>query len=287
MIEVADFGPNPGRLRMLAYGSARSPERPLIVLLHGCGQNAADFAVDAGWVALADRLGLSLVLPEQAEANNQGRCFQWYQESDTARDRGEAGSIAAMTRAAVARFRAAEDRVFVAGLSAGGAMTAALLATYPDLYAAGAVVAGMPVGAASSAFQALMRMSNPDPLDDPAALARRATRHTPTGFRGAWPRLTVWHGAMDTVVAPENSVLLAEQWRVLSGHPPLPCVERRVAGGHYRAWGMSERPDVELWMLDRQAHGWSLGTGAAHAGRFMLHGPVPATAEIARFWALA
>ena len=121
------------------------------------------FAEASGWIELADRLRVPLILPEQAEANNAGRCFQWFQPSDTARDAGEAGSIADMTRAAVGRFNSDPRRVFVVGLSAGGAMAAALLAAYPDVFAAGASVAGLPVGAARSGMQAILRMASAGP----------------------------------------------------------------------------------------------------------------------------
>ena len=135
------------------------PGAPLIVLLHGCGQAAARFAADTGWIALADRLGMPLVLPEQSGENNQGRCFNWFRPLHVRRGFGEALSIRQMVDTAVARFDSDPQRVFVAGLSAGGAMAAALLAAYPDVFAGGAIVAGLPVGAANSATEALRRMA--------------------------------------------------------------------------------------------------------------------------------
>ena len=163
--EIADFGSNPGRLSMFVHSPACSllPSAPLIVLLHGCGQTAAAFARDTGWVSLSDRLGIPLVLPEQSGDNNHGRCFNWFRPGHTSRGNGEALSIRQMVAKAAERFGSDPGRVFITGLSAGGAMTAAMLAAYPDVFAAGAVVAGLPVGAATNTTEALARMAEAGP----------------------------------------------------------------------------------------------------------------------------
>ena len=134
LAEVAGFGGNPGRLAMFLHVPpvAPKPGAPLIVLLHGCGQTAARFAAETGWIALADRLGIPLMLPEQSGENNQGRCFNWFRPLHVRRGFGEALSIRQMVDTAVERFGSNPRRVFVAGLSAGGAMAAALLAAYPE-----------------------------------------------------------------------------------------------------------------------------------------------------------
>ena len=134
LLEFPNFGANPGRLRMMLYvprAQVVGPGAPLVLLLHGCGQDAAAFAFDSGWTELADEMGFPLVIPEQSEANNQGRCFRWFHTSQTMRGEGEVHSIAEMARAAAARFGSAPDRIFVVGLSAGGAMAAALLVASP------------------------------------------------------------------------------------------------------------------------------------------------------------
>jgi poly(hydroxyalkanoate) depolymerase family esterase len=286
LVGIADFGDNPGRLRMQAYVPPAVAGRPLVVLLHGCGQNPAQFASDSGWIDLADRLHIPLVLPEQADANNAGRCFQWFHPSDTERGKGEAGSIAAMTKAAIKRFDSDPTRVFVVGLSAGGAMAVALLAAYPDLFAAGASVAGLPVGSARSAMQAILRMASAGPQQTPhdwAALVRAAA---PPGFNGPWPLLSIWQGQADTTVAPENATLLATQWRALHGLDAPAMAEQVRNGVTHRTWPDGKQRLVELWSLPLLAHAYPAGTRVVAPGNFVEQAPVDATTGIARFFGL-
>jgi poly(hydroxyalkanoate) depolymerase family esterase len=286
LVTLDDFGDNPGRLRMLAHLPGSVVGRPLLVLLHGCGQDAAGFAVDSGWIELADRLRFPLILPEQDGANNVGRCFQWFCGGDTARDAGEAGSIAGGTRAAIRRFGADPKRVFIVGLSAGGAMAAAMLAAYPDLFAAGASVAGLPVGAARSTMQAIARMAAAGPDQTPEEWAALVRAAAPIGFAGPWPRLSVWQGQADKTVAPENGNLLATQWRALHGLTSPAAAERVRDGVVHRMWPKGTRPLVEHWSLPQFGHAYPAGTGIAAAGHFVEPAPVDATVAIARFFGL-
>jgi poly(hydroxyalkanoate) depolymerase family esterase len=258
--EIAAFGSNPGRLSMFVHVPAVPPaaRAPLIVLLHGCGQSAAGFARDNGWVALADRLGIPLVLPEQSGENNHGRCFNWFRPNHVRRDLGEALSIRQMVAAAVARFGSDPARVCLAGLSAGGAMTAALLAAYPEVFAAGAVVAGLPVGAASGTSEALRRMAEAGPdrsRDEWAAQVRHAA---PVGYAGPWPRLSIWHGSADRVVDPANARLLAGQWATVHGFNGNGVPSERDTRRR-EVWGKPDRPAIELWTLPAQDHAWPAG----------------------------
>jgi poly(hydroxyalkanoate) depolymerase family esterase len=156
LVEVAGFGSNPGHLQMFKYvpRGIRSTA-PLVVAIHGCAQSAQDFADHSGWPQIADRLGLRMVFPQQRITNNPARCFNWFLSANSRRDSGEALSIKQMIDRMKADYRVDARRVFVTGLSAGGAMTSIMLATYPDVFAAGAIMAGTPYGCAEKLTDSL------------------------------------------------------------------------------------------------------------------------------------
>ena len=134
--QLPGFGSNPGNLRMFAHAPDPLPNMPpLVVALHGCSQSAVEYDRGTGWSTLADRLGFVVVYPEQLPSNNPKTCFSWFQPGDIARNGGEALSIHEMVETAIARFGVDRRKVFVTGLSAGGAMASVMLATYPEVYA--------------------------------------------------------------------------------------------------------------------------------------------------------
>jgi poly(hydroxyalkanoate) depolymerase family esterase len=277
--EVDRFGSNPGKLRMLLQLPPRPPRpgAPLLVLLHGCGQDAQQFAAASGFAALAERLGAALVLPEQQAQNNRGRCFNWFRPADFSAGSGEAASVRQMVFDALIRVRADPARVYVAGLSAGGAMTAALLAAYPDLFAGGAVIAGMPVGTAHDMASALARMERATDEDGPTLAGRLAPRPG-----AGWPRLSVWHGTADRVVDPANGDALVAQWTALHGLAEIPDGESEpVPGLRRRVWGRA----VEQWSLSGFGHAFPIADGAS-ADPYVLPAGIAASEAIARFWGL-
>jgi len=176
---VHEFGSNPGNLRMFTYlPPQHAANPPLVVVLHGCTQTAAGYDYGAGWSTLADRYGFALLLPEQQRSNNPNGCFKWFLPDDSRRARGEALSIRQMIETFVMDKKIDRDRVFITGLSAGGAMTSVMLACYPEVFAGGAIIAGLPYGAASNVQQAFESMfQSPSRSARDAALSARARRH--------------------------------------------------------------------------------------------------------------
>src|SRR6516165_7032885 len=157
--ELTEFGANPGNLRMFVYAPEHLPPKaPLVVALHGCTQTADEYDHGTGWSSLADSLGLAVLYPQQQPANNPKNCFSWFLPGDIARGKGEALSIRAMVEHAIAIFASDRRKVFVTGLSAGGAMASVMLATYPEIFAGGAIIAGLPYGCANNIQQAFEAM---------------------------------------------------------------------------------------------------------------------------------
>jgi poly(hydroxyalkanoate) depolymerase family esterase len=287
---VPDFGSNPGALRMWEYRPERLPPAPaLVVVLHGCTQNAAGYDSGAGWSTLADRYGFVVLFPEQESANNPNLCFNWFQPGDTTRGAGEALSIRQMVERAVANHGIDRRRVFVTGLSAGGAMTATMLATYPDVFAGGAIVAGLPYGAATTVQEAFESMfqSSPRPAREWGDLVRAASPH-----RGPWPRLSVWHGSVDATVKPANADEIVKQWTNVHGLSSKPTATDTVDGYPRNVWRDAEGNDlIEAYTITGMAHGTPLAVGDGEnsvgaAGPFLLEAGISSSYHIAKFWGL-
>jgi feruloyl esterase len=287
--EVAEFGSNPGNLRMLTYvPDGLPPSAPLVVVLHGCTQNAAGYDFGAGWSTLADRYGFALLLPEQRQENNPRGCFNWFRRGDIQRGRGEALSIRQMVERMGRDHAIDPARVFVTGLSAGGAMTAVMLATYPEVFAGGAIIAGLPYGCAGNVQEALDAMfqgqsRSPREWGD---LVRAASRH-----RGPWPKLSVWHGGGDATVVPMNTGEIIKHWSDVHGLAVEPSGEATVDGYPRQVWRDAHgREVIESFTIGGMAHGTPLATAGADAhgaaGPFLLDVGISSTYHIARFWGL-
>lgn len=254
LTEVAEFGPNPGDLRFFRFAPADgSRRRPCVVVLHGCTQTASGYDAGSGWSRLAEAHGFVVLFAQQKASNNEKLCFSWFQPDDVRRGHGEAASIRQMVASATDDLRLDPARIFVCGLSAGGAMANAMLAAYPEVFAGGAVIAGLPYGAATGVSGAFDAMFN-GRVKEPGAwgqAVRDASDHA-----GPWPSVSVWHGTADNVVKPINAGELIKQWTDVQGLGAADPRAEQVGPALRRTWsGADGRARVTEYSVPGLGHG--------------------------------
>jgi poly(hydroxyalkanoate) depolymerase family esterase len=290
LVETTDFGSNPGGIRMFSFvpGNLQEPP-PLVVVLHGCRQTAAGYDLGAGWSTLAKHFGFALLMPEQQSSNNANACFNWFNPEDTTRDSGEACSIRQMIARMVGDVGIDPHRIFITGLSAGGAMTSVMLATYPEIFAAGAIIAGLPFGVATNVREALsgMLQSTSRPAGELGDLVRNASDH-----KGPWPRISVWHGSADRTVNPANANEIVNQWLDVHRLPSAPMSEADVDGYPRQVWWNAEGETiVEFYSITDMAHGTPVGVADnderyGAQGAFLIEAGISSSYHIANFFGL-
>ncbi|SFB73025.1 extracellular catalytic domain type 1 short-chain-length polyhydroxyalkanoate depolymerase [Massilia yuzhufengensis] len=242
---------------------------PLVVMLHGCTQDPEDFANGTGMNELAEEMACLVLYPAQSKAANPSRCWNWFNAIDQQRGQGEPSIIAGMTQAVMELYPVDPDQVYVAGLSAGGAMATIMGTLYPDLYAAVGVHSGLPFASAH---------------DLPSALAAMKGEFQRASTPGRALPIIVFHGDQDTTVHPANGdELIAQGARHAMADPAVE--PGRVPDGHAYTRTVHQRDDgtvhAEHWLIHGAGHAWSGGTsrGTYTDGR----GP-DASREMLRFF---
>lgn len=244
--------PAGGRDYKLFVPSRPRTPAPLVVMLHGCTQTPEDFAAGTGMNALAERDGLYVVYPGQSRLANGQRCWNWFEPRDQGREAGESAIIADLTRTLVEEHGLDPARVYIAGLSAGGAAAANVARAYPDLYAAVGVHSGLAAGCAWDITSALMAMRSGAAGTEISGSARSEAVRVPT---------IVFHGDEDGTVSARNADLVLAQ----AGASELDAAPERFAGeGHpytrTRYRDRSGRVLVEDWRVRGAGHAWSGGS---------------------------
>jgi poly(hydroxyalkanoate) depolymerase family esterase len=246
---------------------------PLVVMLHGCTQNPDDFAAGTRMNRLAEERRCFVLYPAQIKSANPSNCWNWFKRAHQRRDKGEPAILAGMTREVMKRYGIDERKVYVAGLSAGGAMAAVMSAAYPDLFAAVGIHSGLPVGSAHDVASAFAAMRGAPPM--PAS-----------GAAGRIVPAIVFHGDRDATVHPSNGAQVASQCVDRDDKSIQVIVQRgQVPGG--RAYTCSVHKDaagrilLEHWEVHGAGHAWS---GGSAGGSYTDPGGPDASREMLRFF---
>jgi poly(hydroxyalkanoate) depolymerase family esterase len=263
----------PRTYKLYIPGGRAGQALPLVVMLHGCTQSPDDFAAGTRMNELAEEQGFLVAYPEQTRSANASRCWNWFNPGDQRRDGGEPALIAGITRQIMRDHPVDPGRVYVAGLSAGGAAAAIMGAAYPDLYAAVGVHSGLACGAANDMMSAFTAMRQGMP---PAAAASRRS--------GAAVPTIVFHGDRDTTVSPINGDQVLAQAEATSRLRTTVRNGTAPAGIGYTCTVRSDdtgRPMLEHWVLHGAGHAWS---GGSPAGSYTEPRGPDASREMMRFF---
>ncbi len=262
---ISNFGSNPGNINAYKYIPANMPsDAPLVVVIHGCTQNAPNFSNQTGWNTLADRHKFYVAYAEQKSANNSTSCFNYWESGDNSRGQGEALSIKQVVDYMKSYYSIDDDKVFVTGLSAGGSMTVNMLSVYPDVFAAGAEMAGTPYRGAESSLEvtliALGTISkSPQEWGD-------LVRNQYPNFTGAYPRLAIFHGTSDIIINYNNAKELVKQFTNLHGTNQNANNTDAAFEGNSRVLyeefhNSNGEPVVVRYTIDNMAHGIAVDPG--------------------------
>jgi poly(hydroxyalkanoate) depolymerase family esterase len=306
--EVTDFGSNPGNLSMFKYVPDSLRASPaLVVALHGCTQSATDYDNEPGWSTLADKWGFVLLLPQQELLNNPYLCFNWFNGADPLdvgwptddqdRDEGDALSIKHMIDKVRADHGVDPRRIYVTGLSGGGAMSAVMLATYPEIFAGGAIIAGVPYKCTANSVEALFScgvdFNNEGQIPiknlSPAQWGNRVREAT--RYKGPWPKVSIWHGTADKTVNPKNARELVKQWTNVHGIGQTPVKDKVKGYVHEMYKDASGDVVVERYIIAGMGHGTPVDPGQGKdqcgvVGKFTPDFKICASYYIGKFWGL-
>ncbi|MBA3705715.1 MAG: PHB depolymerase family esterase [Bacteroidetes bacterium] len=266
--KVTGFGTNPGALNMFSYAPATLPTNaPLIVVMHGCTQNAIQVSTQSGWNKLADNHHFYIVYPEQISANNGSNCFNWFLPADQSRDLGEPASIKQMVDYMKSHYSIDNARIFVTGLSAGACMSSVMMADYPEIFNKGALIAGVPFKAATDIFGA--NTATAGNVTKTAQQWGDLVRNENPSYMGAFPKVAIFHGSADNVVNVKNATELVKQWtNVNSADQTADLTINNFNGNNLVTknsyYDAQKNEVVQTYIITNMGHAIALDTGSCY-----------------------
>lgn len=280
---ILSFGENPGELSA-SYLIPSDSANSLVIFLHGCTQNGELLAEQSGFVALAKKNDFMLLIPQQSEKNNVKSCFNWFSEIDNEKNKGENLSLYNMI--IYFREKTQVNNIYIAGVSAGGAMASVMLVNYPELFTSAAIISGLPYPCANNLTKAISCMRN-GPLQGASFLTKEAIKQQ--NKKASWPTLSIWVGDNDKVVNPINSTILAKQWIGLF-NKPLTVVKTQTESFSHTLWkDNNQHGVVELFEMNELGHGMMISTKEQDGGiiaPYLLDSELSSAKEIIKFWNL-
>ena len=262
---VSSFGSNPGNLNMYSYVPDNlNTSAPLVIVMHGCGETASSFSLQTAWNNLADTHKFYVAYAEQTMLNNNSFCFNWFMPADYSRGQGEALSVKQMVDYMKSNYSIDSSKVFVTGLSAGACFTAVMLGAYPEIFAAGAIMAGAPYKSATDALSASNAMyglvtKTPTQWGD-------LVRNENPSFSGSFPKVAIFQGTADYTVYPANAHELMKQWTNVHNADTIADSTNASFNGNniiqlkqYK--DASGQTVVETYMISNMMHGISVDPG--------------------------
>ncbi len=284
---TSKFGSNPGGLVMKSFVPlGLPPKSPLVVVLHGCRQTPESIDAASGFTGLAKVRRFAVLFPEQTKSNNSQGCFNWFRPSAVAHDRGELLSIRQMIEHACRRHRIDRSRIFIVGLSAGGAMAAALVANYPEVFTGAAFVAGMPVGSARDAMSAFraMNVGSTTPSSGWGSRVTELSAHKRT-----YPAISIWQGTSDSVVNPKNADAILQQWLEAGGIDPKSELTETKAWGKRRVWKEVGEVRLAFYSIAEMGHGLPVKLSKSiqrSKDPYVLAAGISAPLELMQLWGI-
>ncbi len=268
LTEIKSFGQNPGNLRMFIFDKITPTNKPisLIIALHGCNQDAIDFAELSGWNKIAQNQKFLVLYPQQKWTNNVSNCFNWFNSLDIDNKNGECFSIFEMICYVKSHYSIDTTQIFITGVSAGGAMSVALLANFPSIFNAGAIIAGGAYGVANNVITGVELMKGRIEQTN-AQLTKKITKLHPKDSSITYPKIFIYQGKNDKIVNYKNAYILTNQWcgvhriDTIADKISINSLDTNITTYQYQ--DTNKVPKITIYMIEYLGHKLLISPGLA------------------------